>query len=57
MKLTGWAWDHARAVADRCAKRFHGRAEIERYLLAIGWDADSVDQILKHIDKTTGGQE
>lgn len=55
MKLTGWARDHARAVADRCARRFRSRAEIERYLLAIGWNVDSVDQMLKHLD--TGGQK
>ena len=55
MKLTGWAWDHARAVADRCARRFRSRAEIERYLLAIGWGDDSVDQTLKYLD--IGGQK
>lgn len=49
MKLTGWAWDHARAVADRCARRFRSRAEIERYLLAIGWDVDSVGHKHCHV--------
>ena len=55
MKLTGWAWDHAREVAGRCTRRFRSRAEIERYLLAIGWNVDSVDQMLKHLN--TGGQK
>lgn len=27
MKLTGWAWDHARAVADRNENRFETRGE------------------------------
>jgi len=31
MKMTGWAWDHAKCVADRCAERFESREEIEMH--------------------------
>ena len=51
MKMTGWAWDHAKYVADRCAERFQSRTEIKRYLLAIGWDIGAVEQMLKYIDQ------
>lgn len=51
MNTTGWAWDHMKVVANRCAERFESRTEIERYLLAIGWDTKSVEQMLKYIDR------
>lgn len=48
---SGWAWDHAKVVADRCAKRFGSRTEIERYLLAIGWNIATVEKMLKYLDR------
>lgn len=51
MKMTGWTWDHAKAVADRYADRFKGRTEFERYLLNIGWDTETVEQMLKYLDR------
>lgn len=48
---SGWAWDHAKAVADRCEKRFSSRIEIERYLLSIGWDSATVERMLKYLDR------
>ena len=32
MKMTGWAWDHAKYVADRCAERFESRTELKDLL-------------------------
>lgn len=46
-----WAWEHAKIVADRCAKRFGSRTEIERYLLSIGWDPSTVERMLKYLDR------
>ena len=51
MKMTGWAWDHAKHVADRCAERFKSRTEIERYLLSIGWSVDEIEQMLAYLDR------
>lgn len=51
MKMTGWAWDHAKNVADRCAERFKSRTEIERYLLSIGWSVDEIEQMLAYLDR------
>lgn len=51
MKMTGWTWDHAKYVADRCAERFESRAEFERYLLSIGWSGDEIEQILAYLDR------
>lgn len=51
MADVNWAWEHAKTVADRCAKRFASRTEIERYLLAIGWDIETVERMLKYLDR------
>lgn len=51
MKITGWAWDHAKYVVDRCAERFKSRTEIERYLLSIGWSVDEIEQMLAYRQK------
>ena len=51
MKMTGWAWDHARAVADRCAEKFESKAEIEQYLLPKGWTAEEIAQMLAYLDR------
>ena len=50
-KLLELDWEHAKNVADRCAKRFSSRTEIERYLLAIGWDVETVERMLKYLDR------
>ena len=49
--MNGWAWDHAKKVADRCAERFGSRTEIERYLLRIGWDVGTVERMLEYLDR------
>ena len=49
--LVDSAWEHAKVVADRCEKRFSSRTEIERYLLGIGWDAATVERMLKYLDR------
>lgn len=46
-----YAWEHAKTVADRCAKRFSSRTEIERYLLSIGWEVTTVEKMLKYLDR------
>lgn len=46
-----YAWEHAKTVADRCAKRFSSRTEIERYLLSIGWDPSTVERMLKYLNR------
>ncbi len=51
MKQTGWSWDHAKAVADRYADRFGSRTEFERFMLGIGWDAETVGRMLKYLDR------
>lgn len=51
MKMTGWAWDHAKYVADRCAERFENRTEFERYLLSLGWSVDEIEQMLAFLDR------
>ena len=45
-----YAWEHAKTVADRCAKRFSSRTEIEQYLLSIGWEVTTVEKMLKYLD-------
>ncbi len=52
---SGWAWDHAKAVADRCEKRFGSITEIERYLVGIGWDTAAVERMLKYLDRKKDG--
>ncbi len=56
MKMTGWAWDHAKYVVDRCAERFKSRTDIERYLLAIGWAINEVQQMLAYLDRKEGSR-
>lgn len=51
MKLTGWAWDHAKAVADRNENRFETRGELEQYLLSAYWTQDEVSQMLAYLDR------
>lgn len=51
MKLTGWAWDHARAVADRNENRFETRGELEQYLLTAHWTPDEVAQMMVYLDR------
>ena len=46
-----YAWEHAKIVADRCAKRFDSKEEIERYLLSIGWERPMVERMLKYLDR------
>ena len=36
MAMHGWAWEHAKAVADRCAMRFKNPKDIESYLAYCG---------------------
>ncbi len=50
-KIEDARWDHAKIVADRCAKRFSSRTEIERYLSAIGWDQGMIERMLKYLDR------
>lgn len=51
MKLTGWAWDHARAVADRNENRFETRGELEQYLLTAHWTPCGVGQMMAYLDR------
>lgn len=51
MKLTGWAWDHAKEVADRNENRFETRGELEQYLLSMQWTPDEVSQMLAYLDR------
>ncbi len=46
-----YAWEHAKIVADRCAKRFSSRTEIERYLSRIGWDWGMIERMMKYLDR------
>jgi hypothetical protein len=51
MKMTGWAWDHARAVADRNENRFETRGELEQYLLTAHWTPCEVGQMMAYLDR------
>lgn len=51
MKLTGWALDHARAVADRNENRFETRGELEQYLLTAHWTPCEVGQMMAYLDR------
>lgn len=51
---TDYAWEHAKTVADRCAKQFGSRTEIERYLLTLGWEVAMVERMLKYLDRKRG---
>lgn len=51
MKLTGWAWDHAKNVIDRNENRFETRGELEQYLLSAYWTPDEVGQMMAYLDR------
>nr|DAM69172.1 MAG TPA: hypothetical protein [Caudoviricetes sp.] len=51
MKLTGWAWDHAKNVIDRNENRFETRGDLEQYLLSAYWTPDEVSQMLAYLDR------
>lgn len=46
-----YAWEHAKIVAERCAKRFGSRTEIERYLASIGWEWRMIERMMRHLDR------
>ena len=48
--IEDYAWQHAKIVADRCAKRFSSRTEIERYLASIGWDWGMIERMMRYLD-------
>lgn len=50
-KIEDYRWEHAKIVADRCAKRFGTRTEIERYLTAIGWEQPIIERMIKYLDR------
>lgn len=50
-KIEDFRWEHAKIVADRCAKRFSSRTEIERYLASIGWEWHMIERMMKHLDR------
>lgn len=47
--MTGWEWDHAKIVADRCAERYDTLEEVEQHLLEIGWPPEQVDQMMRYL--------
>lgn len=51
MTIHGWAWDHAKAVAERCAQRFKTNSDIEKYLTYCGWEPQEIEQILQYINR------
>lgn len=51
MKLTGWAWDHAKNVIDRNENRFETRGELEQYLLTAHWTPVEVSQMMAYLDR------
>jgi hypothetical protein len=55
MTIHGWAWDHAKAVAERCAKRFKTNSDIEKYLTYCGWEPQEIEQILQYINRKKEG--
>ena len=50
-KIEDARWEHAKIVADRCAKRFSSRTEIERYLDSIGWEWSMIERMMKYLDR------
>ena len=48
------AWEHAKIVANRCAERFKSRTEMERYLLSIGWDIETIERMMRYLDRKKG---
>ena len=50
-KIEDARWEHAKVVADRCAKRFSSRTEIERYLASIGWEWSMIERMMKYLDR------
>lgn len=50
-----YAWEHAKVVADRCAKRFSSRTEIERYLASIGWEWGMIERMMRYLDRKRKG--
>nr|DAW26851.1 MAG TPA: hypothetical protein [Caudoviricetes sp.] len=48
-KMTGWEWDHAKIVADRCAERYSTLEEVKQNLLEIGWPPEQVDQMMSYL--------
>lgn len=55
--MVDYAWEHAKIVADRCAKRFGSRTEIERYLRSIGWEMPMIERMMKYLDRKRKGDE
>lgn len=47
--MTGWEWDHAKIVADRCVERYDTLEEVEQHLLEIGWPPEQVDQMMSYL--------
>ena len=47
--MTGWEWDHAKIVADRCAERYDTLEEVEQHLLEIGWPPEQADQMMRYL--------
>lgn len=43
--------EHAKIVAERCAKQFSSRTEIERYLSSIGWDWETIERMMRYLDR------
>lgn len=50
-----YAWEHAKIVADRCAKRFSSWTEIERYLASIGWDLGMIERMMRYLGRKRKG--
>lgn len=50
-KIEDARWEHAKMVADRCAKRFSSRTEIERYLASIGWEWFMIERMMTYLDR------
>ena len=48
-KMTGWEWDHAKIVADRCAERYDTLEEVEQHLLEIRWPPEQVEQMMGYL--------
>ena len=54
--MLDYEWEHAKIVADRCAKRFKNRKDMERYLIYCGWDMGSIERMMKYIDRKRGNE-
>ena len=48
-KMTGWEWDHAKIVADRCAECYDTLEEVEQHLLEIRWPPEQVEQMMGYL--------